>query len=143
MIVLKHAGAARFKIQTDEWLLYAVKYNIENPFERLYKQYNQIEEEEMINGKKHTTWRLVPNPDAPPVPTEQEKADYRFEQEKFTIRRLIEEGYYDDIAWDIEHCYPGNRERLLEYVKSLRACEKTGQCSMFCTYYGGKNGNCR
>lgn len=78
---------------------------------------------------------MIENPDAPPMPTNQEKADYRFEEEKFVIRRLIEEGYYDEILWDVEHCYPGNQDRLKEYVKTLDACMGNGQCNLFCGKY--------
>lgn len=135
MITLKGVSAIRFHIQTDEWPIYAKERNLEDPFKRMHQQTIFENGYCELGGKKIPCTRVKKNPNAPPVPTAQEKADYRFEEEKFVIRRLIEEGYYSDIQWDIENCYPGNQERLQEYVKTLRACEGTGQCSMFCGHY--------
>lgn len=135
MIVLQGVGALRFRIEADEWPIYAKEHNLEDPFIRMYQRTTLVQDYCKLDGKLVPCTKVIDNPNAPPQPTEQEKADYRFEKEKFVIRRLIEEGFYDHIQWDIENCYPGNQERLLEYVKTLRACEGTGQCNMFCEYY--------
>lgn len=50
------------------------------------------------------------------------------EENKFLIRRLIEEGE-PDAAFEV------SKEKLLEYFYSLNLCGKYGQCNLFCKNY--------
>lgn len=52
-------------------------------------------------------------------------------ENKFLIRRLIEEGD-PDAAFEV--CKE-NEEKLLEYFYSLNLCGKYGQCNLFCKNY--------
>lgn len=97
---------------------------MKNPFKKLYEQIELIEGVEPFedkDGKMHLVkcHRVRDNPSAPPVPTMTERADYSFEKEKFVIRRLFEEGLIDRAHKYTKACFPGNEERLLEYIKEI------------------------
>lgn len=64
----------------------------------------------------------------------EDKLNYDLEENKFLIRRLIEEGY-PDAAFEVRGRYKENEKKLLEYFYSLNLCEKDGQCNLFCKNY--------
>lgn len=150
-IVLQEASAAYFRIMDEAWPVYAALHGLKNPWRREDEQYKMVHEKYTVkvddSGKKHVieAMRMVKNPEAPPPPTWQEKCDYRFEEDKFAIKHLVDEGYYDyanKLVNDNIDAF-GNKKRLQEYFDTLLPCRKNGQCTMFCPhFYGEDNDGC-
>ena len=71
-----------------------------------------------------------------PEPTDQERADFRFEENKYVIKELIKEGFVERAFWEAQHnCYPGDEKRIMDYLNNLALCAPEQNCNMYCPYY--------
>lgn len=118
-------GIIEFLILTEEWPKYAESIGLKNPWVLERQQVKPV------YYNNNSCFKFEKNPNAPDPPTFEDKLNYNLEENKFLIRRLIEEGD-PDAAFEV--CKE-NKEKLLEYFYSLNLCGKYGQCNLFCKNY--------
>lgn len=121
-------GIIEFLILTEEWPQYAKSIGLKNPWVLERQQVRPV----YYNNNSY--FKFEKNPNAPDPPSFEDKLNYDLEENKFLIRRLIEEGD-PDAAFEVRGRYEENKEKLLEYFYSLNLCGKNGQCNLFCKNY--------
>lgn len=121
-------GIIKFLILTEEWPQYAKSIGLQNPWVLERQQVRPV------YSNDNSYFKFEKNPNAPNPPTFEDKLNYDLEENKFLIRRFIEEGD-PDAAFEVRGRYKENEEKLLEYFYSLNLCGKYGQCNLFCKNY--------
>lgn len=118
----------------------AKKQGMQNPFK---VSLNRIKSEKKTQQFKKNdgsigelTYYTYSEDENIPEPTDQERADFRFEENKYVIKELIKEGFVERAFWEARHnCYPGDEKRIMDYLNNLALCAPEQNCNMYCPYY--------